>query len=104
MMCEQTIHLEEAMAMKERLAKIDKDIQRFCDENQCSSNEIKSRRRDQRLVELRAVLYKSLVSKGYIQNDIAKAVNRDHSSIYHLLSDDRREKNKARSRAYWEAR
>ena len=65
---------------------INKDFLEMCEKSWCSVEDIKSHRRDADLVDERQAIVEGLRGKGYTLTEIAGVMNRDHTSIMHLLN------------------
>lgn len=81
----------------EALVDIEVYIEGFAESANISISLLKGKNRARRLVNHRAQLCKALRVKGFSYPEIGKALNRHHTSIMHLVKDDMRNKNKARS-------
>ena len=62
-----------------------KELKKFCEENMISYREIVGRTRKRAAVERRRRACHFLRSKGFSSIAIGSTINRDHTSVLHLL-------------------
>lgn len=66
---------------------MDKVLRFYCGKYNVYKDVLLSKRRDKVLVDIRQKIAKDLREKGYSYSDIGRILNRDHSSIMHLIKE-----------------
>jgi len=75
------IELDSTAELFYKSSNIEKTLNMFCKEVGISEEEMKSKKRDEKLVELRKQFYQHAKRQGFSTNKIGQALNRSHSTV-----------------------